>query len=179
MRILIPILCALWLAGDKANAQEKRIKHKYDLILTLEYDDNSSLDGPFSLLLTPDKKHLILGNYFGKSFELHELKTGKLIHKFKFKDRFSLNHYFFENNETLYIGDGEKKLVKLDLAIGGFDIYECTEPNTGVCFMLENVEGTPAMIWDGKSLTDINYPGRYVIKYTPGKIYMYYNMDIH
>lgn len=178
MRTLLLTICISLLFISNTDAQQKQVVHKYDLILTLDNPDLGFMNKPSMLLVTPDKKYLICG--FGRKkgrFQIYEILSGKLTYDISVKGKFTLGRYFFEGEDILYLGNGRNKTISIDLTTGKTIVLNCKSSGNNVCDRLDPYLDIPSWTWEGGNLSEISYPGKYLIRYTPEKIHMYYNMD--
>ncbi|GAB5525641.1 MAG: hypothetical protein Roseis2KO_35130 [Roseivirga sp.] len=178
MRIALVTLCFLCLFASHSRAQDKEILRKYDLVLTLENPYAGITSGFSYLLVSPDKKYLVVHSGFRKSkFLIFNLENGNMIHEFEIKGKYGLERTFFKDNKTLYVGDLKNKVLEIDLNSGEHEVFKCKDIDSLICEKVDKTINLPAWVWEGGSLTEVSYPNKYLIKYTPEKIYMYYNMD--
>lgn len=178
MRTLLLVIYTLAFVSFQTKAQEEEVNHKYKLVLTLDNSDLGFVNKPSMLLVTPDKKYLICSSGFKKpKFQFYDLENGQLVHEFVAKGKFDLARHYFEENEILYIGNGRKKAMKVNLNTGEHEALDCTAIGINLCDKLNPNLDIPAWTWEGGNLSEISYPNKYMIRYTPEKIYMYYNMD--
>lgn len=178
MRFVLFTISLSWLFVSQANGQEEQVVRKYDLVLTLENPYNGMTSEFSYLLISPDKKHLIVHAGFRKSkFMVFNLENGNMTHEFEIKGKYDLERNFFKDNKTLYVGDLKNKVLEIDLTGGGYEVFKCGDIDSQICKKVDKTINLPTWLWEGGSLTEMSYPDKFIIRYTPEKIYMYYNMD--
>lgn len=171
LTLFLTLTTSLW-------AQEKDITHSYKHIVTIANEGGKFNYKPMSLLLTPDQRYLLSGT-FGRNpvFSIYEMSTGNLIHEFTARGKLTLDRFFFQDNNTLYIGNGRKKVLKIDISSGKHTPSGCSLSDGNICDKLDPSLDVPAWTWRNGHVSEVTHPYRYIIRYTPEKIHMYYNMN--